>query len=205
MLSISEYNPFFIKKSFNLPDYNSEKIKKRKIRKPIVEEDSMFCALFNKIYNHDIAHIDYKFNERQEKVKIATEIEKIKLKPKLKEEVELNLMYEKNINLKTLNVLCMFYKINLLYVKDNIFIKMFYNQPNNDNDIIYMNNKTIESKEIDISLKYEVNLDKPLRCASYYKVDDLKIISTQLHLPIENIKKQQLYDSIYNVLDKLII
>jgi hypothetical protein len=202
MLSIAEYNPFFIKKSFNLPDYNSEK-RKRKLRKPIVEEDSMFCALFNKIYNHDIAHIDYKFNERQEKVKIATEIEKIKLKPKLKEEVELNLMYEKNINLKTLNVLCMFYKINLLYVKDNIFIKMFYNQPNTD--IIYMNYKTIEPNEIDITSKYEVNLDKPLRCASYYKVDDLKIISTQLHLPIENIKKQQLYDSIYNVLDKLII
>jgi hypothetical protein len=68
-----------------------------------------------------------------------------------------------------------------------------------------MNKKIIEPKEIDISSKYEVNLDKPLRCASYYKVDDLKIISTQLHLPIENIKKQQLYDSIYNVLDKLII
>ena len=60
MLSIAEYNPFFIKKSFNLPEYNPEK-RKRKIRKP-VEEDSMFCALFNKIYNHDIAHIDYKFN-----------------------------------------------------------------------------------------------------------------------------------------------
>ena len=204
MLSIAEYNPFFIKKSFNLPEYNSEKIKKRKrTQKTAIVEDERFCALFNKIYNHDIAHIDYKFNERQEKVKIATEIEKIKLKPKLKEEVELNLMYEKNINLKTLNVLCMFYKINLLYVKDNIFIEMFYNQTNHD--IIYMNNKTIESNKIDISSKYEVNLDKPLRCASYYKVDDLKIISTQLHLPIENIKKQQLYDSIYNVLDKLII
>ena len=207
MLSIAEYNPFFIKKSFNLPDYNSEKIKKRKIRKPIVEEDSMFCALINKIYNHDIAHIDYKFNEKQEKVKIATEIEKLKLKPKLKEEIELNLMYEKNINLKTLNVLCMFYKINLLYVKDNIFIKMFYNQPNKDSnmDIIYMNHKTIEPKEIDITSKYEVNLDKPLRCASYYKIDDLRKISEQLHLPTENIKKQQLYDSIHNILDKMII
>ena len=209
MLSIAEYNPFFIKKSFNLPEYNPEKKRKRN-QKTASVVDSMFCALFNKIYNHDISHIDYKFNERQEKVKIATEIEKLKLKPKLKEEVELNLMYEKNINLKTLNVLCMFYKINLLYVKDNIFIKMFYKQSNNSKmdsnmDIIYMNHTTIEPKEIYITSKYEVNLDKPLRCASYYKVDDLKIISTQLHLPIENIKKQQLYDSIYNVLDKLII
>ena len=56
---------------------------------------------------------------------------------------------------------------------------------------------------IDISTKYEVNLDKPLRCASYYKIDDLKKISIQLHLPFENTKKQQLYDSIQNVLNKL--
>ena len=54
-----------------------------------------------------------------------------------------------------------------------------------------------------IKRKYEVNLDKPLRCASYYKIDDLKKISFQLHLPFENSKKQQLYDSIQNVLNKL--
>ena len=197
MLSIAEYNPFFIKKTFNLPEHKP-KYKKR----IILDRDEMFCELFNKIHNHDIAHIDYVFNEKQEKIKIAMEIDKLKLKPKIKDEVELNLMYGTKIDLKTLNVLCIFYKINVLYVKDNIFIKMFYNdKPYATNEIIYMN-KTIQPM-IDVSTKYEVNLDKPLRCASYYKIDDLRQISTQLHLPIENIKKQQLYDSIHNVLSKL--
>jgi hypothetical protein len=200
MLSIAEYNPFFIKKTFDLPEY-----KPKPKKKIIVDRDDMFYELFNKIHNHDIAHIDYVFNEKQEKVKIAMEIHKLKLKPKIKDEVELNLIYGTKIDLKTLNVLCIFYKINLLYVKDNIFIKMFYNdKPYGTNDILYMN-KTIQTTPIDVTSKYEVNLEKPLRCASYYKIDELRQISTQLHLPTENIKKQQLYDSIHNILDKMII
>jgi hypothetical protein len=71
-----------------------------------------------------------------------------------------------------------------------------------NHNILYMeNNKIID--EIDTSTKYEVKLDKPLRCSSYYKIDDLRQISKQLHLPFENTKKQQLYDSIDNVLSKL--
>ena len=193
MLSIAEYNPFFIKKTFNLPEHRPKQ--KKKI---IIDYDPMFYAIFNKIHKCDVTHVDYsKINETQEKIKIAVEIEKIKLKPKDKDDAVQNLMYENRINLKTLNALCMFYKINVLYIKDNIFINMNYGD-----EKIYMENNRIVDP-IDISAKYEVNLDKPLRCASYYKIDDLRQISTQLHLPIENIKKQQLYDSIHNVLTKL--
>ena len=194
MLSIAEYNPFFIKKTFNLPEY-----KPKHKRKIVIDYDPMFYAIFNKIHNYDITNVNYiRMNEKQEKIKIAVEIEKLKLKPKDKDDVIQNLMYENRINLKTLNALCMFYKINVLYIKDNIFIKMNYGE----NDTLYMeNNRIVEP--IDVFTKYEVNLDKPLRCASYYKIDDLRQISTQLHLPIENIKKQQLYDSIHNVLNKL--
>ena len=212
MLCISEYNPFFIKKSFNLPDYKP-KIKKR----VIVEYDHLFYELFNKMHNYDLTHIDYKTNETQEKIKLSVEIEKMniindvtnKMKTKDKDEIIQNLMYESKINLKTLNALCLFYKINLLYVKDNIFIRMGYN---NDTKLIMYNNKFIDTSSIDnvdninqsnYEFKYEVFLDKPLRCASYYKIDELRKISGQLHLPIENIKKQQLYDSIDNVLSKL--
>jgi hypothetical protein len=112
-------------------------------------------------------------------------------------------MYENRINLKTLNALCMYYKINVLYVKDNIFIKMNYGDNHMSiNDYIFMEDNRVVDP-IEISTKYEFNLDKPLICASYYKIDDLRQISKQLHLPIENIKKQQLYDSIHNVLNKL--
>jgi hypothetical protein len=214
MLSISEYNPFFIKKSFNLSDYKP-KIKKR----VIIEYDNLFYELFNKMHNYDLTHIDYKTNETQEKIKLSVEIEKMnvindnvindniinKLKNKDKDEIIQNLMYESKINLKTLNALCLFYKINLLYVKDNIFIRMGYN--NTKSMMIMYNNKFVETNDSDTDhnyeSKYEVILDKPLRCASYYKIDELRKISTQLHLPIENIKKQQLYDSINNVLSKL--
>ena len=194
MLSIAEYNPFFIKKTFNLPEY-----KPKHKKKIVIDYDPMFYAIFNKIHNYDITNVNYsRINEKQEKIKIAVEIEKIKLKPKDRDDAVQNLMYENRINLKTLNALCMFYKINVLYIKDNIFINMNYG----DSDTLYMeNNKIVDP--IDISTKYQVNLDKPLRCASYYKIDDLRQISTQLHLPIENSKKQQLYDSIHNVLNKL--
>ena len=193
MLSIAEYNPFFIKKTFNLPEY-----KPKHKKKIVIDYDPLFYAIFTKIHNYDITNENYvRMNEKQEKIKIAVEIEKIKLKPKDKDDAVQNLMYENRINLKTLNALCMFYKINVLYVKDNIFINMNYG----DEKIYIENNRIIEP--IDVSTKYEVNLDKPLRCASYYKIDDLRQISTQLHLPIENSKKQQLYDSIHNVLNKL--
>jgi hypothetical protein len=193
MLSIAEYNPFFIKKTFNLHEY-----KPKHKKKIVMDYDPLFYAIFNKIHNYDVTNVNYvKMNEKQEKIKIAVEIEKIKLKPKDKDDAIQNLMYENRINLKTLNALCMFYKINVLYIKDNIFINMNYG----DEKIYIENNRIVDP--IDLLTKYEVNLDKPLRCASYYKIDDLRQISTQLHLPIENIKKQQLYDSIHNVLNKL--
>lgn len=198
ILSIAEYNPFFIKKTFDLPEY-----KPKQKKRIVLDYDHLFYEVFNTMNKRDI--IDSKFNEKQEKIKIAAEIEKMKLdiKPKDKELVIHNLMYENKINLKTLNALCLFYKINLLYVKDNIFITMHYNEIDTTNRYNMLNNKMIDIEFIDITTKYEVDLDKPIRCASYYKIDDLRLISKQLHLPTENVKKQQLYDSIHNVLSKL--
>ena len=72
-----------------------------------------------------------------------------------------------------------------------------------NNYLVMDTNRFVDLDLNTLDRKYEVNLDKPLRCASYYKIDDLKKISLQLHLPFENIKKQQLYLSIQNVLNKL--
>ena len=237
MLSIAEYKPFFIKNTFNIPE-NKTKYKK----KIVIDYDPIFYSFFYKLNNYDITHINftsinYKTNEKQEKIKIAVEIEKMgkieKIKPKDKDDIIQNLMYDSRINLKTLNALCLFYKINLLYIKDNIFIKMCYGEKIKETINNSQKEKVSESESFDIDTKtntesitesnylvmdtnrfvdldinvldskYEVNLDKPLRCASYYKIDDLKKISLQLHLPFEHIKKQQLYVSIQNVLNKL--
>jgi len=242
MLSIAEYKPFFIKNTFNIPD-NKPKYKK----KNVIEYDPIFYAFFYELNNYDITHINftsinYKTNEKQEKIKIAVEIEKMgkeKIKPKDKDDIIQNIMYDTRINLKTLNALCLFYKINLLYIKDNIFIKMCYGEKIKEqkletetktetgavsgsgtetktetvsdkgsesfdsNYLVMDTNRFVDLDLNSINSKYEVNLDKPLRCASYYKIDDLKKISLQLHLPFEHIKKQQLYASIQNVLNKL--
>ena len=220
MLSIAEYKPFFIKNTFNIPE-DKPKYKK----KVVIDYDPIFYAFFYKLNKYDLTHINfttinYKINETQEKIKIAVEIEKMgkieKIKPKDKDEIIQNLMYDSRINLKTLNALCLLYKINLLYIKDNIFIKMSYGEMKSlekvdasdilDSETNYLVMDTNRFIDLDINIldkKYEVNLDKPLRCASYYKIDDLKKISLQLHLPFENIKKQQLYTSIQNVLNKL--
>ena len=217
MVSISDYNPFFIKKSFNLPEY-----KPKEKKRIVIDYDNLFYELFNKINKYDITNIkcNDKFNEKQEKIKIAVEIEKLKIKNKDKELIIQNLMYENKINLKTLNALCIFYKINLIYVKDNIYITMYNTQIDAEikpfyescekpqlitNQYYMVNDKIVDTDlhSLNLNKKHNVNLDKPLRCISYYKLEDLRLISDQLHLPTENIKKQQLYDSIQNVLTKL--
>ena len=66
MLRINEYSNFFIKKSFNLPQYKYKKFKK------IVEKrDNLFYEIFHKINNTDISSYTYKqYNELQEKTNI---------------------------------------------------------------------------------------------------------------------------------------
>jgi hypothetical protein len=199
MISLKEYNPFFMKRTYNLPDYKP-KYKKR----VVIEYDPLFYAIFNKIHNQDITHIDYsKINEQQEKTKLAVFIEQMKMKPKEKEGIIENLMYEKKITFKTFHALCLYYKINVLYVKDNIFIK-FFNDNQNDTDYLTMDERFLFVEPIDFTNKYEINIDKPLKCESYYKIDELRKISELLHLPNEKMKKKQLYESISNVLNKYI-
>jgi hypothetical protein len=194
MLKIQEYSNFFIKRSFNLPQYKYKKIKK------IVEKrDNLFYEFFHKINNIDISSYR-QYNELQEKTKLSEGINNLKIKNK--EYILNNLMYEPNISLITLNALCKFYNINLIYLHDRIYIKMCHND---DLPIIVINN---ECKFIDtnteINDKYEItNLEKPLNSVSYYKLNELVEFAIQLNLPYEKIKKADLYNSIYNYLVKL--
>lgn len=196
MLSISDYNQFFIKKSFNLPEYSI------KYKKPIkIEYDKLFYSIFNKMNEHDITHIDYNIRETQEKIKIAEKMEKMDIiKNKNKELIMNNLMYDKLIHIKTFNALCMYYKLNVLFVKDNVYVKMFYSDKD---DILTLNENYMFGDSIDISNKYEIKLDKPLKSVGTYKLEELRDITKLLHLPWEGFKKQQLYDSIKNIIDKL--
>lgn len=198
MLSISEYNKFFMKRSFNLPEYTVKYKKSIKI-----EYDKLFYSIFNKMNEHDITHINYNIHETQEKIKIAEKLDALKFKNK--EFIMNNLMYDKIIHIKTFNALCMYYKLNVLFIKDNTYIKMFYSNSGSEDpsSILTMNENYQFVDLIDISNKYEINLDKPLKSVGTYKLEDLRDISKMLHLPWEGLKKQQLFDSIKFIIDKL--
>ena len=195
MLNIRDYSKFFMKRTFDLPKYKQKKIKKKE--EPY---DYLFYEIYRKINNLDYISFNV-YNEKQVKTKMAEEINKLKIKKK--DFIMDNLLYDFNIHLITLNALCMHYKINLIFVKDQIYIKMFHNE---DGPIIVMDNnfKFLDYSESIYDTHYEIiNLEKPMNCMSYYKVDELIQIAIKLHLNYEKIKKQILYDSIYNNLVNL--
>ena len=195
MLNIREYSNFFMKRTFDLPKYKQKKIKKKE--EPY---DYLFYEIYRKINNLDYINFTT-YNEKQVKTKLAEEINKLKIKKK--DFIMNNLMYDFNIHLITLNAICMHYKINLIFVKDQIYIKMLHNE---DGPIIVMDNnfKFLDYTESIYDTHYEIiNLEKPMNCMSYYKVDELIQIAIKLHLNYDKIKKQILYDSIYNNLVNL--
>jgi hypothetical protein len=184
-----------MKRTFDLPKYKRKKIKKKE--EPY---DYLFYEIYRKINNLDYISFTT-YNEKQVKTKMAEEINKLKIKKK--DFIMDNLLYDFNIHLITLNAICMYYKINLIFVKDQIYIKMFHNE---DSPILVMDNnfKFLDYTESIYNTHYEIiNLEKPMNCMSYYKLDELIQIAIKLHLNHEKIKKQILYDSIYNNLVNL--
>ena len=162
MLSISDYSKFFMKRTFDLPKHKQKKLKKKE--EPY---DYLFYEIYRKINNLDYTSFNT-YNEKQVKTKLAEEINKLKIKKK--DFIMDNLMYDFNIHLITLNAICVYYKINLLFVKDQIYIKMFHNE---DGPILVMddNFKFLDYNESIYDTHYEIiNLEKPMNCMSYYKL-----------------------------------
>ena len=193
---IHEYSQFFIKKSFDLPEYRKKTIK----RKPIAK-DYLFYSFFCKINNLDITSFDT-YNEKKEKTILAEKIDKLKFKHK--DFIMNNLMYDTNIALITLDILCKHYNTSIIFLKERIYIEL--GLKSNNKLILCMNERydfIIYDPTI-LNTYYEVlYLDKPLYAVSHYKIADLIDICKKLYLPYEGLKKQLLYDSIYNSLVNL--
>ena len=196
MLKISDYSNHMMKSSFDIPNPVLKKPKKY-----IIVQDNLFFSLYSKIRNMDVSECSMKeYNEINEKIKIAESLEKIKFKNK--EEIINNLVYDKVISLDTFNILVMFYKLNIIYIKDKTFVKMKYNEESKDFLFITDKGNYLENP-IDISVLLEINIEKPLRSVSFYKLGDLQEMSIKLHIDTEKKKKQELYDSIKMVLSAL--
>ena len=190
---IEDYAPYFMKRVFDVPDY-----KKKKEKKKLILNDYLFYSFFYKINNLDITSYD-KYNEKQEKVKLAEQIDKMKFKNK--DFIMNNLLYDKTIHLMTLNILCIYYKVSLIFIVHNAYYKM-----NVTEQPLFMNSK-YEFIEFDITkldTYYEITLlDKPLYSLTYYTVPDLIDICNRLNLPHDNMKKQIIYNNIRSYLINL--
>ena len=188
---MEEYAPYFMKRSFDVPEY-----KKKPIKKKILLNDYLFYSFFYKINNLDITSFD-KYNEKQEKVKLAEKLDKMKFKNK--DFIMNNLLYDKTIHLMTLNILCIYYKVSLIFIVQNAYYKMNVT----DENILFMNSKyefiTFDVAQLDSY--YEITqLDKPLYSLTYYTVPDLIEICNRLNLPHDNMKKQNIYNNIRSYL-----
>ena len=114
MDTIEKMSPFFLKSRFDIPDF-----KKKRVHTNI--KDRLFYSIFTKANSIDITDINsLHYNELNEKTLIAESIEKIKFKNK--ENIMNNLMYDKQIDLFTLAILCIHYKLNLIFIKSQTYI-----------------------------------------------------------------------------------
>ena len=110
-----------------------------------------------------------------------------------------NLVYDKEISLETLSVLCNYYQVRVVYIKGRTFVSM----GPTEKPPLYMNELHQFTEVVDTQNYLEITLEKPLKSVSYYLLSQLQDMSRRLLLPIENYKKQELYNSIKQVLLKL--
>ena len=193
MITTDKVSPFFLKSRFDIPDF-----KKKRINVSI--KDHLFYSIFTKANSIDITDINsLHYNELNEKMKIAESIEKIKFKNK--ETIMNNLMYDKQIDLFTLAILCIHYKMNLIFIKSQTYVRF----ENSDKPYLFMNEtyKFMDKSMEDINDLLEISLDKPLKSITYYKLADLQDMAKRLNLPVEKNKKAELYESIKCILTKL--
>jgi hypothetical protein len=193
MITVDKVSPFFLKSRFDIPDF-----KKKRVHVNI--KDRLFYSIYTKANSIDITDINsLHYNELNEKMKIAESIEKIKFKNK--DTIMNNLMYDKQIDLFTLAILCLHYKMNLIFINSQTYLRF----ENSDTPYVFMDDsyRFVDKTMDDISDLLEISLDKPLKSIAYYKLADLQDMARRLNLPVEKNKKAELYESIKCILTKL--
>lgn len=196
-MKLDQYNIYFLKYKYDIPDGNNMKRKKTIINH---DYDKLFFNLLNIVKYPELDMFYNRHKEQSIKLNICNHLDDYKFKQKAR--ICEHLSYEKNIDLPVFDTLVMYFKINVCYVCENIYIKMFYNE-NSDNYYILNKDLTLKAvshekiKEV-MENNYEIeNIFKPLHASSYYKVDGLKEIAMKLKINVkEKMKKTELYECI---------
>lgn len=173
----------------------------------VKEEDSLFWCLYIIAFGLD-KYIMYKGKnfDIQQQIKIAV-IESMKdnkaiLKQyKLSKTVlEQNLLYDTEIQYGSFFYLCMYYKKNVIIIKDRVYYECIGDP--SDTEIVMLkkinHHYAIYPKpEKEYALKYYKieNVSKPLLSITSYKLDELRVMCNKLKLEVDG-KKKDLYERI---------
>jgi hypothetical protein len=176
------------------------------------EPDKLFWIFFiikNGEIEYEMSNSNNFLNEKNTKIDYITKIRSCKdfikqHKITSLSELENNLSNESKLSIETFFILCAIENINVVYLWKNCYYKLF----SNDDKEVYLiegnNNKfgffksTKEFFNEKISNKFEIiSLSKPLKSCSFYKVDDLKSMLTQLDIDIDvKSNKNNLYEKL---------
>ena len=206
----------------NKEEEEQKQPKKQEIFIP-VEQDSLFWCYFI-IKNGDIKYETiYNKNDlvaKQMKIDLVNVVRKNKDIVKMYKldtitSIESNLANDNLLNSKTFLTLCAIENINIIYVSKKTYFELMMN----DTDIVYIIHEKpskskyynkcgyeLGNKELIENIRttlYKVDkIDKPIRCLSYYKVEELLDICCKLAIETTNLntgktkQKKDLYEAI---------
>jgi hypothetical protein len=197
MLKISEFAPYFSKSSFDIkPEMEDFPSKKQIINKKKNDTDYLFFIFYKNVKDTlDTFDPLETYNERDVKIKLAEKLEQMKFKNK--DDIMNNLIYDKRIKLITLNMICKLLNVNLIYIYDKLYVNMRYNETKPI--VLNYNGRFSSLNDFDLEKlndMFEINLEKPLKSVSAYKLPELQDISNKIGVLIDKKKKQELYDEI---------
>ena len=127
---------------------------------------------------------------------------------------ESELLNDEKISFKTFHVLCMIHGINIIYINDKLYCKLYVDDEEEDDnntvihkigdEFVYEINPREEIVLNYMETKYEIkNYEKPIKSIGSYKLPELKEIAAIIKLPPSDLtlKKASLYDKICEVLN----
>jgi hypothetical protein len=181
-----------------------------------LQKDKLFWCFYIILKGID----DYEMNKNtafatEKKFKIDT-VEKLRfMKDKLKElkikrnDIEDELVNKDCITPKTLKVLCLIYKISIIYISGKKYSEFLFAENDKITGIIEQKKELSVKNTIDLdyislvrkSYWFIENIQKPLNAPSAYTIKDLQDISTKLDINLvsnlgKNKTKQLLYEEI---------
>ena len=178
------------------------------------EKDKLFWCFYIFLYgfeDYEIAKSSSFITEKNFKIKTVEKFPSFKGKikeMKLKlNEIQDELVNQPIISIKSLQVLCLIYDINIFFIKNKTTYEIIVNDKPiktiiNDNNNIYMIDDINEEKLTYYRNNYWKidNISKPLNAFSSYSLTELQDICKKLEIPIttdgKKIQKKDLYQSI---------